>query len=164
MKATTEHAKPRRLKDFPYRGCYRYFVTIRSHSFKRHFVHDEVVAKVIAKVIDILKSTAEQEGFLVWAYCFMPDHVHLLVEGKDSNADMKHLVALFKQKSGYWFKSTYGVKLWAPNYYEHVLRNDEATRAVARYIVQNPVRKGMVDDCSSYPYSGSLEVEDICNL
>jgi putative transposase len=160
MRPTKEHAKPMRLKDFPYRGCYRYFITIRSHSFERHFVHDEVVAKVIG----FLKSTANQEGFSVWAYCFMPDHAHLLVEGKHSNADMKHLVALFKQKSGYWFKSIYGVKLWAPNYHEHVLRNDEATVAVARYIVQNPVRKGIVDDCGNYPYSGSLELGDTCSL
>ena len=159
-KSTKEHAKPSRLRDFPYRGYYRYFITIRSHSFERHFVRDEVVTKVI----DFLKTTAEHEGFSVWAYCFMPDHAHLLVEGKHSNADMKHFVALFKQKSGYWFKSNYGVKLWTPNYHEHVLRNDETTRAVARYIIQNPVRKGMVDDCSSYPYSGSFELEDVCSL
>jgi putative transposase len=160
MRPTKEHAKPRRLKDFPYRGCYRYFITIRSHNFEHHFVHNEVVAKVI----DILKGTADQEGFSVWVYCFMPDHAHLLVEGKHSNADMKHFVALFKQKSSYWFKSTYGVKLWAPNYHEHVLRNDEATVAVAQYIIQNPIRKGMVDDCSAYPYSGSFELEDIDSL
>jgi putative transposase len=160
VRPTKEHAKPRRLKDFPYRGCYRYFITIRSRSFRQHFVNHEVVAKVI----DILRSTADQEGFSVWAYCFMPDHAHLLAEGKHSDADMKHFVASFKQKSGYWFKSTYGVKLWAPNYYEHVLRDDEATIAVVRYIIQNPLRKGIVDDCSSYPYSGSFELEDICNL
>ena len=160
MNPSKEHAKPRRLKGFPYRGCYRYFITIRSHSFERHFVNDETVARVT----EILESTAQQEGFLVWAYCFMPDHAHLLVEGKHGNADMKDFVALFKQKSGYWFKSTYGMKLWAPNCYEHVLRNDEVTMTVARYIIQNPVRKGMVDDYSSYPYSGSFEVEDICSL
>ncbi len=160
MRPTEQHRKPRRLKDFPYRGCYRYFVTIRSESFEHHFVNDEVVAKVIG----ILKITAEQEGFSVWAYCFMPDHVYPLVEGKHSNADMKRFVALFKQKSGYWFRSTYRVRLWASNYYEHVLRNDEATMAVARYITQNPVRKGMADDCGDYPYSGSFELEDISSL
>ena len=160
MRPANEHTKPKRLEDFPYRGYYRYFVTIRSHGFKYHFVNDEVVARVVA----ILKSTAEQEGFSVWAYCFMPDHVHLLVEGKHSNADMKHFVALFKQKTAYWFRSTYGVKLWAPNYHEHVLRNDEATVAVVQYIILNPVRKRIVDDCTSYPYSGSFELEDICSL
>jgi REP element-mobilizing transposase RayT len=94
----------------------------------------------------------------------MPDHVHLLIEGENSDADMQKFVALFKQKTAYWFKGIYGLKLWEVNYYEHVLRNDEATNAVARYIIQNPVRRGMVEDCSSYPYSGSFEVENIYDL
>ena len=160
MRPRREHRKPRRLKDFSYRGCYRYFITIRSERFKRHFIHDNVVAKLI----EILRSTAEQQSFLVWAYCFMPDHVHLLIEGKNSDADMKKFVALFKQKTAYWFKGIYGLKLWEANYYEHVLRNDETTNAVARYIMQNPVRSGMVEDCSSYPYSGSFEVENVYDL
>lgn len=160
MKPPREHQKPRRLGSFSYRGYYRYFITIRSHDFKHHFVNDEVVSKLI----DILRGTAVQEGFSVWAYCFMPDHVHLLIEGKNGNADMKTFVTLFKQKTAYWFKSIYGVQLWGTNYYEHVLRNDEATEAVARYIFQNPVRKGIVEDYSKYPYSGSFEFEDIDNL
>ena len=160
MRPNREHTKPRRLDDFPYRGCYRYFITIRSHGFKHNLVNDEAVAKLI----EILKSTAEHKDFLVWAYCFMPDHVHLLIEGKNSNADMKDFVALFKQKTSYWFKGIYGVQLWGANYYEHVLRNDEATRAVARYIIQNPVRKGLVEDCSNYPYSGSFKLESIYSL
>lgn len=94
----------------------------------------------------------------------MHDHLHLLIEGKNSNADMKSFVILFKQKTAYWFKGIYGEKLWGANYYEHMLRNDEATIAVARYIIQNPVRKGIVEDYNSYPYSGSFELEDICNL
>ena len=157
MRPSTEHRRPKRLKDFSYRGYYRYFITIRSHGFRHHFVNDEVVIKVI----DILKRTAQQESFLVWAYCFMPDHVHLLVEGKNSGADMKNFVVSFKQQSAYWFEGIYGAKLWGANYYEHVLRNDEATTAVARYIIQNPVRKGIVTDYTSYPYSGSFELEDI---
>ena len=160
MKPSREHQKPRRLRSFSYRGYYRYFITIRSQGFKHHFVNDEVVGNLI----EILKSTAEQKSFSVWAYCFMPDHVHLLVEGNNSSADIKTFVALFKQKIAYWFKSIHGVQLWAANYHEHVLRNDEDTRAVAQYIIQNPVRKGIVEDYSKYPYSGSFELEGICNL
>ena len=94
----------------------------------------------------------------------MPDHAHLLIEGRNSHADMKNFVTSFKQKTAYWFKGIYGAQLWAANYYEHVLRNDEATRAIARYIIQNPVRKEIVKDCSNYPYSGSFELENIYNL
>ena len=154
MNPTGEHRKPRRLESLSYRGCLRYFITIRSHDFRPHFVDHEVVTEVIG----ILRSTAAQQGFLVWAYCFMPDHMHKLVEGENANADMRQFVALFKQRSAYWFNSIHGTSLWAANYYEHVLRNDEATVAVARYIIENPVRKGIVADYSGYPYSGSFEL------
>ena len=160
MKSNIEHKKPSRLKDFSYQGQYRYFITLRSHDLNHHFIHD----KVVTKAVEILKSTADREGFNVWAYCFMPNHLHLLVEGQNTHADMRRFVALFKQKTSYWFKGIYGKRLWEPNYYEHVLRNDEDIMAVARYIFRNPVREGLVEDYSSYSYSGSFELENICNL
>jgi putative transposase len=160
MDSSIEHRKPSRLNSLSYKGYYRYFITIRSYNFKPHFIRDEVVTKVI----EILKNTATQEGFAIWAYCFMPDHLHLLIEGKKAEADMRRFTRLFKQKTGYWFKGIYGKKLWALNYYEHVLRDDEATLAVVRYIFRNPVRKGIVEDYSSYSYSGSFELEDISDL
>ena len=39
--------------------------------------------------------------------------------------------------------------------YERVLRDDEATLAVARYIIENPVRAGLVSDPRDYPFLGS---------
>ncbi len=46
-----------------------------------------------------------------------------------------------------------GDELWQINYYDHVLRSDEATEKVARYILENPVRKGLVEDFRNYPFS-----------
>jgi len=160
MKPNNEHRRPSRLKDFSYQGFYRYFITIRTNHFKPHFI----CSKVVARIVGILKDTAEQTGFSIWAYCFMPDHLHLLIEGRIANADMERFVTLFKQKTGYWFKGTYGKKLWETSYYERVLRDDETTIAVARYIFRNPVIKGLVEDYNSYPYSGSFELGDIGNL
>jgi hypothetical protein len=36
-----------------------------------------------------------------------------------------------------------------------VLRADETTREVIRYIVENPVRAGLANDVASYPFWGS---------
>jgi len=148
------------LKGFPYQGCYRYFITIRSHNLKPHFNH----GKVVTKLIEILKDLAQQEGFSIWAYCFMPDHIHLLIEGEKAEADMRRFTRLFKQKASYWFRGIYHDKLWQPGYYEHVLRNDEATLVVTRYILENPVRKGLVEHFTDYPYLGSLQLDDISQL
>ncbi len=112
----------------------------------------------------MLKDLAQREGFPIWAYCFMLDHIHLLIEGEKPEADMRRFVRLFKQKAGYWFSAIYHDKLWQPGYYERVLRNDEDTLIVARYIWENPARKRLVEHFMDYPYLGSLRLDDVCQL
>jgi hypothetical protein len=46
--------------------------------------------------------------------------------------------------------------LWQKGYYEHVLRNDEATLATAKYILENPVRAGLVAKPRDYEFAGSF--------
>jgi len=37
------------------------------------------------------------------------------------------------------------------------LRKEENITQVIKYILENPVRKGLVNDFAEYPFSGSLE-------
>jgi len=89
------------------------------------------------------------------AYCVMPDHVHLLVDGESDDADLTTFVKLAKQHTGYWFKQKSGKRLWQKGYYEHVLRDEERTEDVVFYIIANPVRKNIVERPTDYPYWGS---------
>ena len=45
--------------------------------------------------------------------------------------------------------------LWQDGFYDHVLRREEDSLAIAAYIVANPVRAGLVKSVTEYPYSGS---------
>ena len=86
------------------------------------------------------------------AVCVMPDHVHLLMTPLSEN-----LIDLISKWKGYathlvWNKGYEG-KVWQRSFYDHALRKDEDVKRVAEYIVCNPVRKGLVQDWSSYPYS-----------
>jgi hypothetical protein len=40
-----------------------------------------------------------------------------------------------------------------------VLRRDEDTAGVLRYILENPVRKGLADNFTDYRYSGSFVID-----
>jgi len=95
-----------------------------------------------------------KDGFVIHVYCFMPDHLHLLLQGQARESELKKCIPYFKQLSGYRFKQKYDKNLWQPSYYDHVLRKDEDLHAVAQYILLNPVRAGLVDDYRDYPYSG----------
>ena len=48
--------------------------------------------------------------------------------------------------------------LWQRSYFEHVLRDEEDTIGVAKYILENPVRAGLVERPEAYPYLGSMTV------
>ena len=48
-----------------------------------------------------------------------------------------------------------GQCLWQTGYYDHVLRDEQSMQATAGYILQNPVRAGLVARMEQYPHMGS---------
>jgi putative transposase len=144
-----------RLKGFDYKGSYRYFITLCTWDKKPLFTDDALSLSLV----DILKEKSTSFGFKIWAWCFMPDHLHLLIEGEGFNSDMKRFISSYKQYTGFYYKKKKGSPLWQINFYEHVLRSEEDTVRVARYIFDNPVRKGLVEDYRQYKLLGSFEID-----
>jgi putative transposase len=85
----------------------------------------------------------------------MPDHLHLLAEGTTTTADCRKFVSRAKQYSGFYFKQTFRKTLWQRYGYERVLRSEDASLSVARYILENPVRARLVTRATDYPFTGS---------
>ena len=83
----------------------------------------------------------------------MPDHVHLLVRGRDDECDLLAYACAAKQKTGFEYKAQWGSRLWQPSFYDHLLRADEEVQVI-RYMVLNPVRARLVEDPADYPYWG----------
>jgi REP element-mobilizing transposase RayT len=110
-----------------------------------------------------IERAAAKQDIALLAYCYMPDHVHFLAEGKAENSDCLQFIARGKQYSGYHYKAKFGDRLWQRYRYEHTLRSDERAISVARYILENPVRAGLVSRIEDYLYSGSevFSIEEI---
>lgn len=92
----------------------------------------------------------------------MPDHVHALVEGTADGSQLKVFVHQAKQLSAYQYGQGNG-RLWQPSYWDHVLREHESTLPYVRYILENPVRAGLVESPEAYPYlgAGNMSVPDL---
>jgi hypothetical protein len=43
-------------------------------------------------------------------------------------------------------------RIWQAGYFDHAIRNEKHLRSVARYIVANPLRAGLVDEVAQYPH------------
>ena len=111
-------------------------------------------------VADALSRSLDSYGFTLHAYCFMPDHLHLLTSGTDSKSLMR-FIQHFKQLSGYAYKQATGTNLWQISYWDRVLRSDEDGITTARYIWGNPVRAGLVEDARQYEFSGPQPLPEV---
>ena len=143
--------RPRRLDGFDYTGPQRYFLTICTFERRRHFTDTSVVTSVHDQIL----RTAMEFEFAILAYCFMPDHLHLLAEGTTENSRLEPFAALAKQRAAFATRTLLGARLWQKGYFERVLRGEDDTFTVARYVVQNPVRAGLARSPDEYPFTGS---------
>ena len=142
-----------RLKDFPYAGPFAYHLTFVTRGRLPLFQPGEAVQSCL----ESLRTACERHGFDTLAYCFMPDHLHLLLAGREGSS-LRDFVRHFKQLSGYKFKRKRAASLWQISYYDHVVRRDEDVRQIAAYIWDNPVRAGMVESRLEYAFSGPREL------
>jgi putative transposase len=143
-----------RLTSEDYIGRGIYFVTICSEG-RRPIFNDEQRCRA---AIQGLERVAENQNFLVHAFCFMPDHAHFLVEGKRFGSNLLKFVRQWKQLTGYLFRAELPRGFWQRRFYDHILRHAEDSDSVAWYIWMNPVRKGIVAKPEQYPFSGSFTV------
>jgi putative transposase len=143
---------PEHLRNVSYVGAGRYFLTFCTFERRRLFITNDHIELVSAQVLRTLRDQA----FAGIAYCYMPDHLHLLLEAEREDSELKRFIKLTKQRSGYYFKEAFDVRLWQRYGYEHTLRREEATPSVVRYIIANPVRAGLVEHPLEYPHWGSF--------
>ncbi|MBU0522155.1 MULTISPECIES: REP-associated tyrosine transposase [Pseudomonas] len=102
-------------------------------------------------VVDALK-TAEQEGFATsLAWVVMPDHFHWLIELQ--NIQLPSLMARTKSRIAVTLNRSAGRQgpVWQHGYHDRAIRKEEDLQAVARYIVANPLRAGLVERVGDYP-------------
>ncbi len=104
---------------------------------------------------DILIHELERHDCQAHIYLFMPDHLHLTIQGITEESDIRKCLVLFKQKTGYWMSKNNTGFEWQKDFYDHVLRKDEDLKRHVGYILDNPVRKGIVEEWKDYPFKGS---------
>jgi putative transposase len=147
----TFRRKRNRLPIETYRGPRAYFLTVGCAPRRNPFGERRIVEDCTER----LRACSEKHGFAILAYCFMPNHLHLLVQSSHGS-DLPQFMKAFKQETGYSYRRPNSAVLWQKSYYDHVLRAEEDIRETARYIIANPVRAALVTMASDYPYSGSL--------
>jgi putative transposase len=143
--------RPSRAQKFDYLGKYRYFLTMCTDKRRRVFVADSVVSPVRKQIL----RTFSEHRFEVLAYTFMPDHVHLLVEGSSDDCEFPLAVRLARRRSAQACPSTLR-PLWQDGFHERILRGSDDPEPFIGYILNNPVKAGLAARATDYPFSWSV--------
>lgn len=115
-------------------------------------------AAVVDACIGILEAICTGNS-LQAIYCFMPDHLHIVLIGQSPNCDLWKSLVEFKQRTGFWFKCNRPQIKWQKDFYDHIVRNDEGLRHAITYCLGNPLAKEVVDDWQEYPYKGGIGLD-----
>jgi REP element-mobilizing transposase RayT len=113
----------------------------------------------VAVAVDALR-TLHASGWAVLAYCVMPEHVHVVVGSRGRQPGV--FVQVFKAITTKRLRRLGLVgPVWQRNYHDRVVRRSEGLLRTIRYVLLNPVRKGLVEDWRSWHGSGSLTWQEI---
>jgi putative transposase len=111
--------------------------------------------EIVQNFVEVLRSSAIRHTSTVILFCFMPDHVHIVLRGETPRADVWRAMVTFKQHTAFWLKKHDAQARWQKDFFDRVVRRDDDLMAELRYIALNPVRGGLVKDWVQYPFLGS---------
>lgn len=139
-----------RVARIAWAGC-PYHVTHRGNHGIPVFIDDSDRAAYLT----LLSANSRQHGLRVWAYCLMPNHVHLIVVGDHERSmagclretQRGHAVRINKriQRTGH---------LWGDRFFSSPM-DDHHLWAAVRYIELNPVRARFVTRAVDFAWSSA---------
>ncbi len=98
-------------------------------------------------------------SFRLFGYCLMPDHLHVMLTPEHSGRAVDQWLQAYKSYTTNRYCAAGGkAPLWQRSAWDHVCRKDETAAQVMMYIINNPVRKGLVVDWRDWPWT-KLHVE-----
>jgi REP element-mobilizing transposase RayT len=106
------------------------------------------------RFLQLLAAVTEREAWRCHAFCLMDTHVHLIVEAALARVSrgMQSLLGLYARhfndrhrRSGHLFGDRFGAQL---------IESEPYLEIAVEYVLHNPVRAGMVESASDWPWSG----------
>ena len=117
------------------------------------------------KLKETIATVKQDLHFEIYAYCFMSNHVHIVLKEKNLG-DISLIMKRILTKYARWYNIKYGRSgaLIANRYKSVPVEIDEYFLHLIRYVHQNPVKAGIVDQIENYPYSSFIEYTEKTNL
>ncbi|MEH6389349.1 MAG: transposase [Pseudomonas profundi] len=97
-------------------------------------------------LINILREASLRNQAQTWAYVVMPDHFHWLMQLE--NESLSKAVQRIKRLTS----AQLGRRVWQDGFHDRAVRSEENLKAMARYIIANPLRAGLAESVGDYSH------------
>ncbi len=131
-----------------------YHVILRGHNRQVIFKDEEDATRFL----HTLKKYQEPGDYLVYAYCLMSNHLHLLL--KEEKEELGIIMRRVGASYVYWYNWKYERcgHLFQDRFKSEAVEDDQYFLTVLRYIHQNPVKAGLVKEPGDYKWSSYNEL------
>ncbi len=141
-----------RIKSYDHSSNRAYFITICSYNCQS-FLED--YKKLIDK--ELINLPSRFPGLTLDLSIVMPNHIHSILVLNNCRSDIPSIIRTFKSITTIRIKRSGfdDFRVWQPNYYEQVIRNERSLRKIREYISDNPLaeKPDWKSICSPYPKS-----------
>jgi len=146
-----------RLKDYDYKTNGYYFVTVCTDFRKPYLENKKIKGIVVSELARLNNSNGIKIDFSI----IMPDHIHMIIILEESKKSLPEIIGAFKSITTNVVAPLVGAnkcsdlhdkvgrnkpcdykhnfRLWQPNYYEHIIRNQKALNQIRKYMENNPL-------------------------
>jgi putative transposase len=109
---------------------------------------------------DVLRTVWRTQPFWsVGRYVIMPDHIHLFcAPGKFPRRPLSKWIAFWKSLAATQWPHRDQHPIWQRHFWDTQLRRGENYDQKWEYVIENPVRTGLVEESKDWPYQGELNI------
>lgn len=105
--------------------------------------------------ISLLRRYSKKYDIKIIAYCLLPNHYHLIIQQSSPKSLSKFMHSVGTAYAMYFNKKYKTVgRIFQSPYRANLIKDERSLENEIRYILNNPVKHGIVDDPSLYKWVG----------
>jgi putative transposase len=132
-----------------------FFITTNTAG-RRRILAKECTANIL---IEEWGQAHKRHGWAIGPFIIMPDHVHFFCAPDHDSKSLSDFMLAWKQWTSKRMirECRETGPIWQEEFFDHLLRNEDWYEEKREYLLQNPVRAGLVKSAKEWPWHGEIE-------